>query len=112
MRTGTKLQRAMSAGSTIAWRLSRLPLACKRRYAVAQTSETEVAEAMAVNLPDDLFAEKYVEADRFRIRYCEAGQGDPLLCLHGAGGLRLSPAHVLLAQHYRVIAFEVPGFGH
>lgn len=79
---------------------------------MAQTSETEVAEAMAVNLPDDLFAEKYVEADRFRIRYCEAGQGDPLICLHGVGGLRLSPAHVLLAQHYRVIAFEVPGFGH
>jgi pimeloyl-ACP methyl ester carboxylesterase len=78
---------------------------------VAQTSKTEVAEAMAVNLPDDLFAEKYVEADRFRMRYCEAGQGDPLICLHGAGGLRLSPAHVLLAQHYRVIAFEVPGFG-
>jgi len=79
---------------------------------VAQTSETEVAEAMVVTVPDDLFAEKYVEADRFRMRYCEAGQGDPLICLHGAGGLRLSPAHVLLAQHYRVIAFEVPGFGH
>jgi len=79
---------------------------------VAQTSETEVAEAMVVTVPDDLFAEKYVEADRFRMRYCEAGQGDPLICLHGAGGLRLSPAHVLLAQRYRVIAFEVPGFGH
>jgi len=79
---------------------------------VAQTSETEVTGTMAVTVPDDLFAEKYVEADRCRIRYCEAGQGDPLICLHGAGGLRLSPAHVLLAQHYRVIAFEVPGFGH
>jgi pimeloyl-ACP methyl ester carboxylesterase len=79
---------------------------------VAQISETEVAEAMVVNVPDDLFVEGYVEADRFRIRYCEAGQGDALICLHGAGGLRLSPAHVLLAKHYRVIAFEVPGFGH
>jgi pimeloyl-ACP methyl ester carboxylesterase len=67
---------------------------------------------MVVKVPDDLFTEKYVEADPFRIRYCEAGQGEPLVCLHGAGGLRLSPAHVLLADQYRVIAFEVPGFGH
>ncbi|HEY7709445.1 MAG TPA: alpha/beta fold hydrolase, partial [Candidatus Entotheonella sp.] len=64
-----------------------------------------------MHIPDDLFSEGYVEADRFRIRYREAGQGEPLVCLHGAGGLRLSPAHVLLAQQYRVIAFEVPGFG-
>jgi pimeloyl-ACP methyl ester carboxylesterase len=66
---------------------------------------------MAAAVPDDLFAEGYVEADSFRIRYREAGQGDPLVCLHGAGGLRLSPAHVLLAEQYRVIAFEAPGFG-
>lgn len=68
--------------------------------------------ATAVNVPDDHFAEAYVEADGFRIRYCEAGQGEPLVCLHGAGGLRLSPAHALLAQHHRVIVFEMPGFGH
>ncbi|ETX09323.1 alpha/beta fold hydrolase [Candidatus Entotheonella palauensis] len=68
--------------------------------------------ATAVNVPDDLFMEAYVEADGFRIRYCEAGQGEPLVCLHGAGGLRLSPAHTLLAQHHRVIVFEMPGFGH
>jgi pimeloyl-ACP methyl ester carboxylesterase len=52
-----------------------------------------------------------VEADGFRIRYQEAGQGEPLVCLHGAGGLRLSRSHALLAEQYRVIAFEVPGFG-
>jgi pimeloyl-ACP methyl ester carboxylesterase len=58
------------------------------------------------------FAEGHVEADGFRIRYCEAGQGTPLVHLHGAGGLRLTPAHDLLARHFRVIAFEMPGFGH
>lgn len=58
------------------------------------------------------FREGHVEADGFRIRYCEAGEGAPLVHLHGAGGLRLSPAHDLLAQTYRVIAFEMPGFGH
>jgi len=57
------------------------------------------------------FTEKYVEADGFRIRYMEAGDGPVLVHLHGAGGLRLSPAHDLLAKSCRVIAFEMPGFG-
>ena len=41
----------------------------------------------------------------------EAGQGTPLVHLHGAGGMRLTPGHDLLSRHYRVIAFEMPGFG-
>jgi pimeloyl-ACP methyl ester carboxylesterase len=57
------------------------------------------------------FREFHVEADGFRIRYMAAGDGPPLVHLHGAGGLRLSPAHELLARRYRVIAFEMPGFG-
>ena len=55
--------------------------------------------------------EGHVEADGFRIRYREAGEGTPLVHLHGAGGLRWNPAHDLLARHFRVIAFEMPGFG-
>src|SRR5207244_1523598 len=58
-----------------------------------------------------VFSERYVEADGFRIRYMEAGQGAPLVHLHGAGGPRLTPAHDLLARHFRVVAFEMPGFG-
>jgi pimeloyl-ACP methyl ester carboxylesterase len=57
------------------------------------------------------FKEGYVEADGFRIRYMEAGQGPPLIHLHGAGGLRLTPGHDLLSRQFRVIAFEMPGFG-
>ena len=57
------------------------------------------------------FREAYAEADGFRIRYMAAGDGPPLVHLHGAGGLRISPAHDLLARKYRVIAFEMPGFG-
>jgi pimeloyl-ACP methyl ester carboxylesterase len=57
------------------------------------------------------FTEKFVDADGFRIRYMEAGDGPVLVHLHGAGGLRLSPAHELLAKSYRVVAFEMPGFG-
>jgi pimeloyl-ACP methyl ester carboxylesterase len=57
------------------------------------------------------FREGFVEADGFRVRYMEAGQGPALVHLHGAGGLRLSPAHDLLARQFRVVAFEMPGFG-
>lgn len=57
------------------------------------------------------FAEGYVEADGFRVRYLEAGEGPPLIHLHGAGGVRLNRTHDLLAERFRLIAFEVPGFG-
>ena len=57
------------------------------------------------------FREGFVEADGFRIRYVDAGQGPALVHLHGAGGLRLTPAHDLFAKQFRVIAFEMPGFG-
>jgi pimeloyl-ACP methyl ester carboxylesterase len=42
----------------------------------------------------------------------EAGEGPTLVHLHGARGLRLTPAHDLLSHQLRVIAFEMPGFGH
>lgn len=57
------------------------------------------------------FAEGRVNADGFEIRYVEGGDGPPLACFHGAGGLRLTRGHELLATRYRVIAFEAPGFG-
>jgi len=57
------------------------------------------------------FSENHVEADGFRIRYREAGSGSTLVTLHGAGGLRVSRSHELLAEQHRVIVFEAPGFG-
>lgn len=57
------------------------------------------------------FREGHVEADGFRIRYMAAGDGPPLVHLHGAGGLRLTPGHDLLSRQFRVVAFEMPGFG-
>lgn len=57
------------------------------------------------------FQENWVDADGFRIRFMQAGDGPPLVHLHGAGGLALTPAHDLLARTFRVIAFEMPGFG-
>ena len=71
----------------------------------------QIHEGTAMAVPTALFSEGYIEADGFRIRYQEAGQGEPLVSLHGAGGMRLSRSHTLLAEQYRVIVFEVPGFG-
>lgn len=71
----------------------------------------QTSEHTAMAVADPRFTEGYIAADGFHIRYQEAGQGEPLVSLHGAGGLRLSRAHTLLAAQYRVIVFEVPGFG-
>jgi len=69
------------------------------------------SEHHAAAPPGAAFREAFVEADGFKIRYMEGGDGPPLVHFHGAGGLRLSRAHALFAEQFRVIAFEVPGFG-
>jgi pimeloyl-ACP methyl ester carboxylesterase len=73
---------------------------------VAQTQDGLKSDA-----PGAAFDEGFVEAAGFRIRYMEAGQGTPLVHLHGASGMRLTPGHDLLRRHHRVITFEMPGFG-
>jgi pimeloyl-ACP methyl ester carboxylesterase len=72
---------------------------------------TRTGDVPKIEAPGAAFRECFVQADGFRIRYMEAGQGRPLVHLHGAGGMRLTPGHDLLRQHHRVIAFEMPGFG-
>lgn len=71
----------------------------------------QYVQQVATDRPEALFAERRVAADGFEIRYVEAGRGAPVVCLHGAGGLRLTRAHELLADRFRVVAFEAPGFG-
>jgi pimeloyl-ACP methyl ester carboxylesterase len=70
-----------------------------------------VDENVAHAAPGGAFREHFVEADGFMIRYLEAGTGEPVVYLHGGGGLHLSPAHDLLAERFHTIAFELPGFG-
>jgi pimeloyl-ACP methyl ester carboxylesterase len=57
------------------------------------------------------FAERTVAAAGFDIRYFEAGDGAPLVYLPGAGGPTMSIALDLLAQQFRVIMIELPGWG-
>jgi pimeloyl-ACP methyl ester carboxylesterase len=70
-----------------------------------------VVQAEDRSIPGATFSEGHVETGGFRVRYREAGAGAPLIHLQGAGGLRLTPAHDLLSRQFRVIAFEMPGFG-
>jgi pimeloyl-ACP methyl ester carboxylesterase len=71
----------------------------------------EIGEESKTDAAGQAFREGFIEADGFCIRFMEAGQGPPLLHLHGAGGLHLTRGHDLLSRHRRVIAFEMPGFG-
>jgi pimeloyl-ACP methyl ester carboxylesterase len=57
------------------------------------------------------FTEHFVDADGFRVRYLECGRGEPLVWFHGAAGVRVSRSHALLAEDFRVMMFEAPGFG-
>ncbi len=70
------------------------------------SSTTQRADGFAA-----AFTEHFVQADGLRIRYLEAGQGNPVVVLHGSEGLTPSPLNNLLAQQFRVIAFEIPGLG-
>lgn len=41
----------------------------------------------------------------------EIGAGPPIVCFQGTGGGQLSRGYELLAQRFRVVAFELPGPG-
>jgi pimeloyl-ACP methyl ester carboxylesterase len=71
----------------------------------------QLQDRLASTVPTAEFTENFVEADGFRIRYVEGGQGRPVVWLHGAGGLHLKNGHHLLAATHRVIGIEMPGFG-
>ncbi len=48
-----------------------------------------------------------------RISTLSAGEGDPVICVHGLGGTKASflPTVAALADGHRVIAMDLPGFG-
>jgi pimeloyl-ACP methyl ester carboxylesterase len=57
------------------------------------------------------FEQGSVAAGGFDITYWEAGEGAPLVVLHGAGGPNIVPAYERLAETSRVIYMQIPGFG-
>ena len=70
--------------------------------------------AQAKPEPTATFTEGHVEADGFRIRYLVAGQPRPVGAIVMLDSMTWGPSklHDALAQKYRVVAFELPGFGH
>jgi pimeloyl-ACP methyl ester carboxylesterase len=57
------------------------------------------------------FTPHTVESDGLTIKYYEAGTGDTLVALHGAGGVRFSRAHDILAETFHLVVVEMPGWG-
>jgi Predicted hydrolases or acyltransferases (alpha/beta hydrolase superfamily) len=59
---------------------------------------------------------RFIEVDGVKLHYLDDGSGDPVVLLHGNGSMiqdfQSSGLTKLLAQKYRVIAFDRPGFGH
>ena len=59
---------------------------------------------------------KFVEVDGIRLHYVERGSGQPVVLLHGDGGMiqdyDISGLIDLAAQKYRVIVFDRPGYGY
>jgi pimeloyl-ACP methyl ester carboxylesterase len=58
---------------------------------------------------------RFIEVDGVRLHYLERGAGRPVVLLHGAGSmLEDFVVSILdrLAERYRVIAFDRPGYGH
>lgn len=55
----------------------------------------------------------FLEAAGARLHYVEAGTGEPLVLLHGLGAdIQDWTAQMpVFAQHFRVLAFDLPGFG-
>lgn len=84
-----------------------LGLAASFFYVRAKTKRAE-----AENPPQG----RFVTVDGVRLHYLEKGEGPVLVLLHGNGVLANDFEHSGLldraAEHYRVIAFDRPGFGY
>jgi pimeloyl-ACP methyl ester carboxylesterase len=61
-------------------------------------------------------AGRFLHVDGVRLHYVERGNGDPVVLLHGNGTMmqdfELSGVLELASAHYRVIAFDRPGYGY
>jgi len=56
----------------------------------------------------------FLQVNGTRVHYVEAGRGDPVVLVHGLGGSTFSFRYTIpeLAQHHRVVALDLRGFGY
>jgi len=62
-------------------------------------------------VPGSKFKRGSVEAFGYEIFYAESGEGDTLVSVPGSAGLEMSVAKDMLAENFRVIEFDLPGWG-
>jgi pimeloyl-ACP methyl ester carboxylesterase len=88
---------------------------------VAGIAAALAGTALAVNWQARRLERKYPPVGKFvtvngvRLHYLEAGEGPPVVLLHGNASMLDDPALGildLLSRKYRVIAFDRPGFGY
>jgi 2-hydroxy-6-oxonona-2,4-dienedioate hydrolase len=67
-----------------------------------------------LSVNDLAFDIRYVRVGPWRTRVLEAGEGDPVVLMHGSGGHLEAYMHNLraLAGRFRVIAYDFPGHGY
>jgi pimeloyl-ACP methyl ester carboxylesterase len=72
-----------------------------------------LAATTGSSAPEKLRFDSLESAAAGRISILSAGRGETLLCLHGLGGTKASflPTVAALADSYRVVAMDLPGFG-
>jgi pimeloyl-ACP methyl ester carboxylesterase len=58
-----------------------------------------------------VYAERRVNVGDHELFYLEAGDGEPLVWLHGGSGVHPSAGTDLLTRRFHVVAPEMPGFG-
>jgi pimeloyl-ACP methyl ester carboxylesterase len=87
----------------------------ERRLSVRQNLHLGVGFLAATSAIAD---ERRLRFESFRTRLgristLSAGEGDPVICVHGLGATKASflPTVAALAEHHRVIAMDLPGFG-
>jgi len=105
--------------------LSEFLVAAGRRPAIAAVAGTAAILAMTA-VVNRHFANKaqrdsppqgrFIDVDGVRLHYVERGSGRALVLFHGNGSMiqdfESSGLFDLAAEHYRVIVFDRPGFGH
>ncbi len=79
-------------------------------FAARFDPRTVVSSFSELQYPVDV---AYLDVAGTRIAYADEGHGEPLVLLHGLGGYIPSWTKNLeaLAEHHRVIAVDLPGFG-
>jgi pimeloyl-ACP methyl ester carboxylesterase len=93
----------------------------RRPAIVAAVAVALAGTALAVNWQARRLERKYPPIGKFvtvngvRLHYLEAGEGPPVVLLHGNASMLDDPALGILdslSRKYRVIAFDRPGFGY